>query len=107
MKLKTLLLICFVLSSAVSLAAQSGGTTADPVSGTWKRDNGGGGLELKFDGKGAVSGLVNPDSQTPGEIKTGTFDPKTSALTLEGDIKGPDGSMHHFLIEGKVAQSTI
>jgi len=107
MKLKSLLIACFVLLCAVSIAAQSGGAAADPVSGTWKRDNGAGGLALKFDGKSAVSGLVNPDTQSPGEIKTGTFDPKTSALKLEGDIKGPDGVMHHFVIEGKVAQSTI
>src|SRR5581483_6534075 len=87
MKLKSMLIACFVLLTAVPLAAQSPG--ADPVSGAWKLDGGGGGLELKFDGKGAVSGLVNPGSQSPGEIRTGTFDPKTGALKLEGDIKGP------------------
>ncbi|HZS09055.1 MAG TPA: DinB family protein [Blastocatellia bacterium] len=105
MKLKSMLIACFVLLTAVPLAAQSPG--ADPVSGAWKLDGGGGGLELKFDGKGAVSGLVNPGSQSPGEIRTGTFDPKTGALKLEGDIKGPDGAMHHFVIEGQIAQSTI
>src|SRR5438132_3321033 len=107
MKLRSLLLVCFVLLSAVSMAAQSGGAAADPISGTWKLDNGTGGLELKFDGKGAVSGLVNPSSPSPGEIKTGTFDPKTGALKLEGEIKGPDGAIHHFVIEGQVAQSSI
>jgi uncharacterized damage-inducible protein DinB len=107
MKLRSLLLVCFILLSAVSMAAQSPGAAADPVSGTWKLDNGSGGLELKFDGKGAVSGLVNPSSSSPGEIKTGTFDPKSGDLKLEGEIKGPDGAMHHFVIEGKVAESTI
>lgn len=105
MKLRSLLIVCFVLLSAVSITAQSGG--ADPVSGTWKLDNGTGGLELKFDGKGAVSGIVNPGSPNTGEIKTGTFDPKTGALKLEGDAKGADGAMHHFVIEGKIDQSTI
>ena len=100
MKLRSLLLVCFILLSAASMAAQSPGAAADPVSGTWKLDNGSGGLELKFDGKGAVSGLVNPSSASPGEIKSGTFDPKTGALKLEGDIKGPDGVVHQFVIEG-------
>lgn len=106
MKLRSLLIVCFVLLSAVSMAAQSDG--ADQVSGTWKLDNGGGGgLELKFDGKSAVSGLVNPSSPSPGEIKTGTFDPKTGEMKLEGDIKGSDGATHHFVISGKIAQNTI
>ena len=107
MKLRSLLLGCLLLLSAVPLAAQSPGAAADPVSGTWKLDNGSGGLELKFDGKGGVSGLVNPSSSSPGEIKTGTFDPQTGALKLEGEIKGPDGALHHFLIEVKVAQNTL
>jgi len=107
MKLKSMLIVCFILLSAVSMAAQSGGAASDPVSGTWKLDNGSGGLELKFDGKGAVSGLVNPSSSSPGEIKSGTFDPKTRALKLEGEIKAPDGVMHHFVIEGQVTQNII
>jgi hypothetical protein len=36
MKLKILLLVCFVLMSASSMFAQAGPATADPLTGTWQ-----------------------------------------------------------------------
>src|SRR5262249_57366303 len=86
MKMRSLLFVWLVLLSSISMFAQSSGASADPLTGTWKVEDGSGGLALKFDGKGVVSGLVNPSSSSPGEIKTGTFDPKTGALKLEGEI---------------------
>ena len=38
MKLKSLLLACFILMSAVSISAQSSGAAADPLSGAWTGD---------------------------------------------------------------------
>jgi hypothetical protein len=72
--------------------------TADPISGRWT-DGGGVVFDLKFDGVSAVSGTVSPNAAA---IEKGTFDPKTGILALEGDALGPDRSMYHFVIEGKV-----
>ena len=70
---------------ATALLAQN----TDPVSGTWTGLIGPGTsptfavtLELKFDGKSAVSGTV-AGFPTPGEVKSGTFDPATGALKLQ------------------------
>ncbi len=65
MKPRILLLACFVILSAVSIFAQSGGATADLISGTWAGDIGPKPttrhpvtIELKFDGKAALSGTI-------------------------------------------------
>jgi hypothetical protein len=60
-------------------------------------------LDLKFDGKNAVSGTAA--GPNPGEIKTGTFDPKTGALKLE--IYVNDDGRSRFVFEGTVVQSTV
>lgn len=84
---------------------------SDPVTGKWGR-NGLTYLELKFDGKSKVSGTVvwrDPGGQYEerAPIKTGTFDPKTSALTLEGEAKNPDGAVLQYLIEGKIEKDIV
>jgi DinB family protein len=94
MKCRCLLTACCVLSSSVWIFAQAGATPADPISGTWTGDIG---LDLtnrkpitmvlKFDGKTAVSGTFTGLPE-PGEVKTGTFDPKTGALKLGLGITG-------------------
>ncbi len=38
-------------------------------------------MELTFDGKGTVSGTLS-GLPSPGEIRSGTFDPQTGALKL-------------------------
>ncbi len=88
--------------AATTLLAQS----SDPVSGTWTGHIGPGTnpqfaitLELKFDGKSAVTGTV-AGFPTPGEVKTGTFDPATGALKLE---MGETGNAQVML----VAEGTI
>lgn len=108
MKLRSLLIACIVLLSAVSVFAQSGGAAADPISGTWKGDMGPSAttrfpitIALKFDGQAAVSGTVTGPPQ-PGEIKTGSFDPKTGALKFEVVVKD-DGAGSIFLFDGAVA----
>ena len=81
---------CCILLSATAISAQTRGAKpkADALSGTWTGEMlpGNGGrmaitLELKFDGKSAVSGTFS-GLPRPGNVKTGTFDPKTGALKL-------------------------
>jgi uncharacterized damage-inducible protein DinB len=106
MKLRSFLIVSFVLLSAVPIAAQSGGTTADPLSGAWTGYMGPGvtpqfaiTMELTFDGKAAVSGSLL-GLPSPGEIKIGTFDPKTGALKLQAAPKGD--SVVRLVLEGTV-----
>lgn len=106
MKLRSLLVVCFVLLTAVPIAAQSGGTAADPLSGTWTGYMGPGAtpqfaitMELTFDGKAAVSGSLL-GLPSPGEIKIGTFDPKTGALKLQAAPTGD--SAVRLVLEGTV-----
>jgi hypothetical protein len=86
MKLKSLLLVCFVLLFAVPVFAQSSAVVRDPISGMWTGHMGSGAtpqfaitMELTFDGKGTVIGTLS-GLPSPGEIKSGTFDPQTGAL---------------------------
>lgn len=110
MKLKTLLLVCFVFWAATSVAAQSTGASVNPITGTWTGHLGPGAspqysitLELTFDGKSAVAGtLVGLPS--PGEIKSGSFDPQTGALKLEATPT--DGSALRLVLEGTVVLGT-
>ncbi len=94
MKLRSLLIVCLVLLSAVSMVAQSGGAAGDPISGTWTGHM----------GPGAIPSVCHHDATgvrrqshrfrharglpSPGEIKSGTFDPKTGALTLQAAPQG-------------------
>ena len=100
-----------VLLCTPSMSAQSRGAKADPLSGTWK-----GTLdvpqaqapvaitmELKFDGKTAVTGTFS-GLPNPGDVKSGTFDPKTGALKLE---LGKTGDTEvRLVLEGTVAKDT-
>src|SRR5262249_52165707 len=93
MKLRKLSLACFALLLTVSGFAQSSSAPSDPLSGVWKGDMGPSEttrfpitMTLKFDGKSAFSGAITGPPR-PGEIKTGTFDPKTGALTLEVEVR--------------------
>src|SRR5688572_19002631 len=94
MKLRRLLTASCVFFSAHALLAQ--GAAPDPLSGTWTGHIGPGPtpqfavtLELKFDGKAAVTGTL-VGLPTPGDVKSGTFDPSTGALKLElGETGNP------------------
>ena len=57
-------------------------------------------MELKFDGKRAVSGTMT-GLPNPAEVKSGTFDPKTGALVLRLGKK--DGDAVLLVFEGTVA----
>jgi hypothetical protein len=108
-----LVVACCVLVSAASMFAQSRGDKAkpDPISGIWTGDlirQGDGGrmpvtMELKFDGKSAVSGTVS-GLPNPAEVKAGTFDPKTGTLKLHLGKVG-DGAVL-LRLEGTVVKGT-
>jgi hypothetical protein len=84
----------------------------DPISGTWT------GtlvlkdasrtvpvtLELKFDGKRAVSGTLS-GMPNPADVKTGTFDPKTATLKLQVGKKGDDAVL--LVLDGTVVKDTV
>jgi len=99
---------CCALVTGTSMFAQSGGGKegADPVSGTWTGELAPPEgvkvrLELKFDGKSKVSGTIAGFSN-PGDVKTGTFDPKTGALKLQLGKK--DDSAVLISLDGTVAK---
>jgi hypothetical protein len=101
-----------MLVSATTMLAQSQGAKpkADPLSGTWTGEMipGNGGrisitMELKFDGKSAVSGTFS-GLPNPGDVKTGTFDPKTGALKLQLGKQGEAEVL--IVLEGTVVKGT-
>jgi hypothetical protein len=105
---RTLLWVCCVLVSASSVLAQSRGAKTDAISGTWTGElimerTRSITLELKFDGKSKVTGTFT-GMPNPGDVKAGTFDPKTGALKLDVGIKGDTAV--RLVFEGKVVKGT-
>jgi hypothetical protein len=110
---RPLVMACCVLLSATTMFAQSRNpkAKADPISGTWT-----GTLvleesrtipvtmELKFDGKSAVSGTVS-GMPNPAEVKAGTFDPKTATLKLQVGKKADDAVL--LVFDGTVVKDTV
>ena len=101
---------CCLLVSATAMSAQDAKAKADPISGTWTgeliREEGRQipiTMELKFDGKSAVSGTFT-GLPNPGDVKAGTFDPKTGALTLQLGKQGDDAVL--IVFEGTVVKGT-
>ena len=96
---------CCVLVSAMHGSAQSSSAKADPVSGTWKGELSvpmapnpvAVTFELTFDGKSKVSGTFT-GLPNPGDVKIGTFDPKTGALKLQ--LGKTDDSAVLIILEG-------
>jgi hypothetical protein len=86
-------------------------TGADPISGRWGPDEGTL-LELTFDGKRAVTGTAiwrdGQGSESRAPIKTGSFEPKSGALKLEGEAKRPDtGAIARYVIEGRLDNGVL
>jgi hypothetical protein len=105
MNVRALAVVCSLLLLPTLVISQ----TADPVSGSWISD-GATFLELKFDGKRAVTGTAiwrgdGQEIRTP--IKTGTYDVETRKLKLEGEGKRPDGVSGAYLIEGVIDGATV
>ena len=106
---KTVVWACVLLALATSLSAQTRKAPADPISGTWtgelvlaSRDRTlPVTLELKFDGKKAVTGTVS-GLPNPGDVKEGTFDPKSGSLTLRLGRQSDPAVL--LVLEGTVAK---
>ena len=110
---RPIVMACCVLLSATTMFAQTGNAKAkaDPISGTWA-----GTLvvdasrtipvtmELKFDGKSAVSGTVS-GMPNPADVKKGTFDPKTATLQLHVGKKGDEAVL--LVLDGTVVKDTV
>jgi hypothetical protein len=112
---------CFVLACSVlsvllvtpTLLAQSpsGKPKPDPITGTWTgalvRQGGSAAIpvtmELKFDGKSAVTGTVS-GLPNPADVKAGSFDPKTGALKLQLGRQGDSAVL--LVLEGTVVKGT-
>jgi len=109
MNMNPLLVACCTLLWTNALAAQAP-ATADPISGKWTGAMGPGAtpgfhvtFDLKFDGKAAVTGTLS-GLPTPGEIRSGSFDPSTGALKLEA--APTDGAPLRLVLEGTVVAGT-
>jgi uncharacterized damage-inducible protein DinB len=108
MKLKALVIACCAVLLATPTAAQTSGTNPDPISGGWGA-NGQTLLDLKYDGKAAVSGTVmagRPGNLAP--IETGTFDRSGGVLKLRGEAKDPDtGGALPYVIDGTLTGDAL
>ncbi len=104
---------CCLLLITVSAFAQSRGSKdvgkQDALTGTWTGElitppgpmkvT----LQLTFDGKRAVTGTIS-GLPNPGNVKTGTFDPKTGALKLQ--LGRSDGPAVLITLDGTVTKNT-
>jgi hypothetical protein len=106
---RRLVLACCLLLIPISVPAQSKDSKSDPISGTWTGElNVPPGrrsvtLVLKFDGKQAVTGTLS-GMPNPGDVKKGTFDPKTGALKLQ--LGRSDGPEVLITLDGTVTKNT-
>ena len=105
-----LVVICCALVFAAPLLAhtQKPGAAADPITGTWVGElvlEGRGPvtvtMELKFDGKTAVTGTFT-GLPNPGDVKAGKYEQKTGALKLELGKTGEAATL--LTLEGTVAK---
>ena len=102
-----------MLSAAVRTIApgQTKAAKPDPITGTWAGELSPQDaprtmavtMELKFDGKSAVTGTVSV-FPNPADVKAGTFDPKTGALKLQLGKK--DEAAVLLVLEGTVVKGT-
>jgi hypothetical protein len=104
----TVYLVILLAALTASPALSQSRGAPDAISGTWT-----GTLmlsaskgtpvtfQLKFDGKSAVSGTFT-GLPNPGDVKSGTFDPKSGALKLQ---LGKQGAVDVLLsLDGKVVK---
>jgi hypothetical protein len=106
--------VCCTLLTVTPILAQSRGAKgakADPITGTWTGEltpqndtrRASITLELKFDGKSAVTGTLT-GLPNPGDVKAGTFDPKTGALKLQLGRTGDPAVL--LILEGTVVKGS-
>jgi hypothetical protein len=115
MKHTNILTVCFVAALIIFSGCAPASTStaaADPISGTWVGEWGPSPsrqtevtLELKWDGA-TLKGTVDPH-RTPFELSKASFDPKTNAVRMELDGPNSRRDMVHYVIEGKIAGTTM
>jgi hypothetical protein len=108
-----LAIACVVAVLVPPIAAQSRNrqATADPISGVWagqlvwsdKSRTIPITMDLKFDGKNAVTGTVS-GLPNPADVKAGSFDPKKGALKLQLGKKSDAAVL--LVLEGSVVKGT-
>ena len=104
MTVRRIVLVFAALSIVAAAAAQT-----DRISGKWGSD-GQTLLDLKFDGDATVTGTAyfrQRQSTYTTAIERGTFNPKTGALKLEGEFRGPQDAMVKYAIEGRLENDTL
>ncbi len=108
LKSRMLLTACWMLLAVDVILAQAR-PAADPISGTWsghiemgETNRATVNIDLRLDGR-AVSGKATGPQLRPGEIRSGSFDPRTGALSFEVVVQG-DGTI--VLFDGTVARDT-
>jgi hypothetical protein len=89
---------CLVLHPGLATGWQAAG---DPISGLWGSRQSAG-LDLKFDGRSAVTGTIYITGNGSAPIESGSFNPSTGALKLSGHARGADGTTAPFNIDGTV-----
>lgn len=97
--------VAFALCALVSAAPLLAQRATEALSGTWTGHLNGDGesravtMELTFDDKNKVTGRFT-GLPRPGDVKEGSFDPKTGALKLALGIEGE--STVRITLDGKV-----
>jgi hypothetical protein len=103
----TAALIAVVVSGT---AFRQAGAVDDPLSGRWGMD-GLTFLDLQFDGKRAVSGTTiwryRSDYEERAAVNSGTFDRKSGALRLTGEVKNKDGDVVPYAVEGTLEKDVL
>ena len=110
--LKYALFVTILAIVVVGCASHATAPAGDPLSGRWLGEWGPSPerqteviVELKWDGK-TLTGTINP-GRRPSDISKATFNPETSAITMELDVIDVRGEMDHYSIVGKVDGKTM
>jgi hypothetical protein len=108
------ILVCMAI--AIPVVAQQRAAAPDPLTGTWTGDWGPSpgdrnmvSVDLKWDGK-ALTGTVKSlqPSRPDVALQKSTYTATSNAVHMEAQLKSPrDGSMVHFIIDGKVTNGTM
>lgn len=109
---RSLVLACCLLLSTTPIFAQGKDAKSDPITGTWTGTMTPQGapesmavtMELKFDGKSAVTGTV-AGLPNPAEVKAGSFDAKSGALKLQLGKKSDPAIL--LILEGTVVKGAV
>lgn len=121
MRARTVTVICLLacLAIAIPMVAQQGrgAAPADPLSGTWtgdwgpsKTDRNMVSVDLKWDGKSALTGTVKSiqPSRPDVTLLKSTYTAATKSVHMEADSTSPRGGAPvHFIIDGTLANGMM